>query len=98
SWDHTVRLWDPATGLVETIMPHDGLVECLSALPDGRIVSGGDDKAIRVWGQATGRVNDIYFTQSRVVGLATSHDSSQVYAGLENGEVLFLQFERGATN
>jgi len=32
---------------------HEGIGYCLQALPDGRIVSGGTDKKIRIWTQET---------------------------------------------
>jgi WD40 repeat protein len=57
-WDR----WDPRTR--ESVVPkknyqevgvlsgHSGVVFCLQALPDGRIVSGSDDKTIRIWSKS----------------------------------------------
>ena len=58
--DGVVRLWKmnaPATKtrLVATMKGHTGTVSSLAFLPDGRVLSGGNDGTIRVWG-STGRL------------------------------------------
>ena len=35
SWDHTVRLWDAATGEASPTLPHGGIVRALALSPDG---------------------------------------------------------------
>jgi WD40 repeat protein len=57
-WDHTVRLWDAATGEPCASLPHPGVVACLAYSPDGSwLVSGCDqDGRLRVWDVATARV------------------------------------------
>ena len=54
--DNLVHIWSAATGArVATLEGHGGAVHALTALPDGRLASGGGilDNAIRVWSVAT---------------------------------------------
>ncbi len=57
--DHTVRLWDPATGAPagEPLTGHAGSVRSVAfgAGPDGLLLaSGSDDRTVRLWNLATG--------------------------------------------
>ncbi len=47
----TVQVWDPNDITAEPIVfnDHTGIVWALRQLPDGRIVSAGDDSVIRIW-------------------------------------------------
>ena len=54
SVDTSLRVWDTATGRCEYVLLHGGeapasAVRCCASLPDGHIVSGHDDGAVRVW-------------------------------------------------
>jgi WD40 repeat protein len=51
SRDHTVRVWDTASGRQESIFTqHKSAVLAVAIAPDGTVtVSGGDDKVIRKW-------------------------------------------------
>ena len=54
--DHTVKLWDAASGnLVRTFDGHSGPVAAVAFSPDGtRIASGASNVAIEVWDAASG--------------------------------------------
>jgi WD40 repeat protein len=57
-WDHTVRLWDAATGEQCAVLPHPNIVRNLAFGPDGRWLAStsADDDQIRIWDVATARV------------------------------------------
>ena len=59
SWDHTLRVWEPATGTcVRTLAGHSDTVNALCTLPGNRIASGGGDRCIRVWAPLNGEDGD----------------------------------------
>jgi WD40 repeat protein len=60
SWDHTVRLWDQATGReLRRFVGHTSAVMCAAFSPDGKTLvsggNGGDPGNVRVWDTATGK-------------------------------------------
>src|SRR5262249_60501393 len=57
SYDHTVRLWDAATGKeLRRFEGHRAGVESVAFSPDGALLaSGGSDDAARAWEAATGK-------------------------------------------
>ncbi|CAM9462401.1 unnamed protein product [Chrysoparadoxa australica] len=56
SHDTYVRVWDTETcELVGTLAGHKGTVGALAATKDGKVISGGADGVVMVWGQSCGR-------------------------------------------
>jgi serine/threonine protein kinase len=57
SLDHTVRVWDAATGRLRfALTGHDGPVWAVKFSPDGRrLATGSDDGTVWLWDAATGR-------------------------------------------
>jgi WD40 repeat protein len=55
-FDHTVRLWDPATGReIRTLRGHAAEVTSVAFSPDeSRLASGSRDRTVRLWDVATG--------------------------------------------
>jgi serine/threonine protein kinase len=56
-WDHTLKLWDAATGTRSRAMQGEtGLVFSLAFSPDGKwLVSGNADHTVRIWDTETGK-------------------------------------------
>ncbi|MFL5282107.1 MAG: WD40 repeat domain-containing protein [Rhodopila sp.] len=56
SEDHTIRIWDVASGdCLMTLCGHEDFVRTCAFSPDGtRLASGSDDRTIRVWDTASG--------------------------------------------
>jgi phospholipase A-2-activating protein len=42
-------VWSLGGDLVYTLSGHTSFVYSLSTLPDGNVVSGGEDRTVRVW-------------------------------------------------
>ncbi|MEP6754703.1 MAG: WD40 repeat domain-containing protein [Chthonomonadales bacterium] len=49
SVDQSIRFWDSDGKESANFMAHDGAVNCLIYLSDGRVISGGDDNCVKVW-------------------------------------------------
>jgi hypothetical protein len=55
--DHTIKLWDPASGQLQaTLEGHSRGVRALAVLPDGRLASGANDGTIKLWDPASGQL------------------------------------------
>ena len=84
SSDHSISIWDMATGEVERVLDgHSGWVRSVAISPDGKwIVSGSGDKSVRVWNASSGDVERIYEGDSDTVCSVTfSPDGTRVISG-----------------
>ena len=79
SYDNTVRLWNPATGTLQsTLKGHDGTVNAVAFSQDGKqFASGSYDKTVRLWDPATGTLLET-FDISTVTELSFSADGSYI--------------------
>jgi WD40 repeat protein/serine/threonine protein kinase len=84
AWDHSIRLWDAATGEQCATLPHPGVVWCLAFSPDGTwLLSGGDFRGeMLIWDVATGKLRGrIRAPGDRVHYLALSPDGTRTAVG-----------------
>ena len=55
SVDHTIKMWEPATGvIVATLEVHGRMVSSLAVLGGGRLASGSSNRTIKIWDLANG--------------------------------------------
>jgi cytochrome c len=53
-FDQSVIFWDAASGRARAVVRwHQGAVNALALLPDGRVASAGEDRRIAIWGRGT---------------------------------------------
>jgi WD40 repeat protein/serine/threonine protein kinase len=87
AWDHTVRLWDAATGEVCATLPQPGIVWALAFTPDGaRLVSGCTPGELLLWDVSTGRIQGrvrVPVTPN-VWSVAVSPDGARIVAGIDD--------------
>src|SRR5918994_818754 len=97
SFDQSAILWDLDQGAaLQVLRFHDGAVNAVAALPDGRFVTGGEDGRLAVWraGETVpARVFDVH--KGPIAGLAVSPagdsvasaswDASVRVTGLDDG-------------
>jgi len=82
SWDHTVRLWDLASGrLIRTLT---GLSQGnrVAFSPDGtRLVSGSHNKTVRIWDAVNGKLIRTFTDESGAWSIAFSPDGTRIALG-----------------
>jgi WD40 repeat protein len=76
SWDHTLRLWDAATGKqIGPAMQHDNLVlGAILTRDESRILSWSDDKTLRLWDNRWPRGNLLEFA----CAVLPDHDLAEI--------------------
>jgi WD40 repeat protein len=84
SWDHTVRIWDAASGRERAVLTgHTGRVSAVAVAPDGSwLASGGLDDTVRIWDAATGRERAVLTGHTDgVQAVAVAPDGSWLASG-----------------
>ena len=83
--------------LLRTLEGHVLSVEAVAVSADGRhVVSGSDDKTMKVWELETGRELCSFVADSLVFSCAVALDGVRFVAGDQAGRVHFLRFHPGA--
>ena len=82
-----MRVWDLGTGRATSVLSgHEGPVWDASFDPAGdRVVSGGDDRTVRVWDLATGSATVLQGHQNSVRTAAFSADGRHVLSSADDG-------------
>jgi WD40 repeat protein len=89
--EDVVRLWNLATGLeYGRLTGHDGPVNCVTFVDNKRVLTGGDDKTVRLWDwdakkKKPKQVHVFEGHPDRVQCVAVSRDGSQAASGGLNG-------------
>ncbi|HEY5434885.1 MAG TPA: serine/threonine-protein kinase [Candidatus Limnocylindrales bacterium] len=99
SRDHTLRIWDPASGTcLRTLEGHTGWVQAVAVSPDGRwVVSGSWDKTVRIWDPGSGAcLRTLQGHTNWVQAVAVSPDGRWVVSGSGDGTLRIWDPESGA--
>jgi WD40 repeat protein len=94
SIDHTIRLWDSASGACERVFEgHQGSVGALAVLGDGRLASGSGDNTIRLWdpAQPDGAPRVLFVADAAITALVAHHTRLLLVAGDSSGRLHWLQ-------
>lgn len=73
------QVYGPRPRLAQTLRLHRGKVTCLAAMPDGRIVSAGEDGNIFAWQPNIGHVEHMVKANSKVSRLLVDADLGLIF-------------------
>ena len=74
SFDNSVGLW--RSGTPQWMETHDAAVNAVLYLGQGRVVSGGDDFAVRYWDSALGITSELGKHQAKILQMALAPDGN----------------------
>jgi len=88
-WDGLVRIRDASTGQQQSeLAGHEGPVRSLEVTSDGGwIVSGSDDKTVRVWDFRSGKARFVLEHPDQVFSVDISPDDAVIASGCVDGKV-----------
>jgi WD40 repeat protein len=75
--------WQPE----RTFAAHRGIVRALAWLPGGRLVSGGEDNAVRIWNCATGQAEGVFQHADFVQAVLPIAQGQQVLSASYDGKI-----------
>jgi WD40 repeat protein len=88
SEDGTIAAWSMENGRrIKSIQAHPGGATSVQFLHDGRLVSGGRDHTVKLWGTGGNQIRQFEPLGDLVMKVAVTHDGGQVVAGDWSGEV-----------
>ena len=86
--DGTIALWAMENGKrIKNISAHPGGATCLQFLHDGRLVSGGRDRTVKLWGSGGNQIRQFEPFGELVMKVAATYDGRRIVAGDWSGEV-----------
>ncbi len=88
SEDGTIAFWTAENGKrIKNLNAHPGGTTCLQFLHDGRLVSGGRDRTVKLWSSSGSLIRQFEPFGELVMNVAATHDGSRIVAGDWSGEV-----------
>ena len=88
SEDGTIAFWTAENGKrIKNLNAHPGRTTCLQFLHDGRLVSGGRDRTVKLWSSSGSLIRQFEPFGELVMNIAATHDGSRIVAGDWSGEV-----------
>lgn len=88
SLDGTVKLWDILNSKeLKSFNAHGGGVTSIDIARDGRIITSGKDRLVKLWDASGTHVRDFPAMPEAVLEVAFTHDGSGVIAGDWSGEI-----------
>jgi len=83
---NTIRLWDPITGSLRTILDAlSGVVRAVAFSPDGKVLASSLDETVQMWNLTTGTCNNILCGHlDSMVTLAFSPDGTALASASRN--------------
>lgn len=92
--DGTVKLWDIVAGKsLKSINAHDGGATGVAFDHEGRLITCGKDRKVKLWDAAGNLIREFPQMQEPVLAVAITHDGSNVIAGDWQGQVLISKSE-----
>ena len=96
SEDGTIALWAMENGKrIKNIPAHPGGATCLQFLHDGRLVSGGRDRTVKLWDAGGNQIRQFEPFGELVMKVAATHDGGRIVAGDWSGEVRLVSVADG---
>jgi WD40 repeat protein len=85
----------PPDEAVLTFAGHAGHVNCVTFSPDGKfLISGGDDKVVRVWDATTGKERRVLKHEDTVYAVAFGPDGKRLASASWDKTVKVWQLDR----
>lgn len=92
SEDGTVKMWEMNAGnQLKSFNAHSGGVTGISMAQDGKIVTSGKDRTVKVWNADGSAIATMPAFTEPALEVAITHDSSRVVGGDWNGRTLMWQ-------